>query len=87
METKIKLPGKNAYEKQLLKTHRREVKSFLVAQRDYTPGQIAKIINYYDKKVNQKNIKLVYTHSTLVFLTALCTGELSKLYGTTTSKI
>lgn len=86
MQTKIPLPGKLAYENQLLKHHRRETNRFLHNERTYTPGQIAAIMQFYDSKVNTKNILLVHTHPTLKFLTALCTGQLITLYVFTSTK-
>ena len=86
MDTKIHLPGKNAYENQLLKHHRREVKRFLINERIYTPHQIAVIMRFYDKQISIKNILMVHTHATLKFLTALCSDELETLYNNTTCK-
>lgn len=86
MQQKIHLPGKLAYENQLLKHHRRETKNFLINQRIYEPGQIAMIMQFYDKNIGIDNILLIHTHQILHFLEALCTGKLETLYSHTSSR-
>lgn len=88
MSTSIKIPlsGKLAYENQLIKQHRREVKKFLVEQRLYDHSGIATIMKYYDLKIDKDNILKVHTHPTVQFLDALCTGQLESLYKFTSVK-
>ena len=84
--TKIINPGKNAYEKQLIRLHRREVLNFLHTQRELNGEQKRFIMDYYDSQIKYENIILVHTHSVIEFLEALCTGQLEKLYNYTSCR-
>jgi hypothetical protein len=86
METKIALKGKLAYENLLIKQYRVEIRKFLREEGIYTAGEIEQISRYYDKKIDTNNIIKVHTHTPVVFLTALCTGNLESIYNSTTSK-
>ena len=80
MQTKISMPGQNAYENQLIRQHRKEISNFLITQRIYTGTEVATIMKFYDRKIDIKNIIKVHTHPAIEFLTYLCTGRLEELY-------
>lgn len=87
METKIPLAGKLAYEQQLIKHHRAEIKRFLMHELNYNGTDTATIMRYYDKMIKTDNIIRLHTHVPMDFLEALCTGNLESLYDNTSSKI
>lgn len=86
MEQKVHYPGKWAYEQQVIRQHRKEVKNYLVTCKIYTGHQIAFIMGYYDKKIDRENILKVHTHQIDYFLYHLCNGKLQELYDQTSSR-